>query len=120
MTGRARLSGLNALLRRLNPEAALSGALAGAGQEVARQARAELRAQGAEDALADSLTVQVCPPRVHISSDHPAARPSEFGTLRQSPKPWLQPAFAAARDGVRGRLRQALKMHLTQRQRKNP
>ncbi len=116
----ATLSGFAQLARRLNPDPALHQTLAIAGEEVAQRARDELQTQGAEDALVGSLAVSVSATGVEIGSDHPAARAAEFGTLHQAPRPWLQPAFQAALGSVRARLRQALKDHLTRKQRTPP
>lgn len=120
MIGRAKLSGLGRLDKRLNLDPALYPALADAGEEIAHQARAELQAQGAAGDLVDSVNISVSANQVEAGSEHPAARAAEFGTLHQAAKPWLQPAFQAALGPVRARLRQALRDHLTQRQRNAP
>lgn len=120
MTGRAKVAGLSRLLKRLDPAPVLQPALRAAGEDVVRQTRRELASQSADDALAESLTVSACSNSVEIGTDHPAARQTEFGTLHQAPRPWLQPAFQAAIGPVRARLRQAVKDHLTQRQRTSP
>ena len=112
MTGRTRLSGLERLARRLRPDRALRPALAEAGKEVARQARRQLEADGAEEALADSVEIAPGADRVDIGSSHPRARTAEFGSLSEAPRPFLQPAFQAALGPVRARLRQVLKTHL--------
>ncbi len=116
----ATLSGLDQLAKRLSPDPAVPQALAQAGEEVLRRARDELQAQGADDALVQSLAVSVSASRVEIGSAHPAARTAEFGTLHQASAPWLQPAFQAALGSVRARLRQGLKDHLTRKQRTPP
>ncbi len=115
--GPAKLSGLAKLARRLDPGPAVQPALADAGEEIVRQAEAAARSQGLAH-LAQSLRVLVSTNRVEAGSDHPDARAAEFGTLHNPPKPWLQPAFQAALGPVRTRLRQALRDHLTQRQRR--
>ena len=117
MTGPAKLSGLARLANQLNPDPSLRQALAAAGEEVVHQARDALEAQGADDALVDSLNVSVSATRVEVGSEHPAARVAELGTLHRAPQPWLQPAFQAALGPARARLRQVLKDHFTRRQR---
>lgn len=118
--GRARLDGFGVLARRLNPDAALNRALQDAGEEVARQARAALAGEGADDALAASLKTASTPEGVEIGSEHPGARAAEFGTASTPARPFLQPAFQAALGPLKAKLRQALKTHLRQPERKAP
>ena len=121
MTARGHVRGLARLTQRLQIDGRLDELLTAGGEEVRRQAEAELKALGSASAeeIAEHLSVAVSGNRAVIGTDHPAAAATEFGSLHRPARPWLQPAFEAALPAVRAALIQALRRRLAGQMREN-
>jgi len=100
--------------------AALADAVATGAEDIRDEARGVFGSPGAPrnvtGRLRDSIFARVAPGGLsaEVGTDMRYGAYLEFGTRRMAARPWLQPAFEAAKHRVRTRLRDALRSALRQ------
>lgn len=115
---RAKIAGQKSLAARLKrlraaQRAKLKAAVAESLNEVRERARANIRAgaRSGTGALAESVEARSDADGLGgtVGTALPHGRYLEFGTRQMAARPWLQPAFDAAKPKIRKRLRAAVR-----------
>lgn len=100
--------------------AAMADAVAAGADDIRDEARGQFGSPGAPKNdtghLRDSIFARVVPGGLsaEVGTDVKYGAYLEFGTRRMAARPWLHPAFEAAKHRVRTRLREALRSALRQ------